>query len=304
MTHILILCGPTAIGKSALALELAQKLNGEIISADSQQVWRELDIGTAKPSPADRAKVPHHLIDVASPDEHFDVARYIALAEQAIEDISSRSRLPLIVGGAGLYIDSLLYGLCPAPPQDPKIRQLLMQRMEIDGVARLYEELQKTDPKRAQKIHPNDKTRIIRALEVYQISGKPLAEFHQRTWRKNPRYNFVQIGVTLPREELVKRIDQRLDWMMANGWDEEVRELLKFYPASSQALQSIGYKQLVQYLQGEKSREEAIAEIKKATRAFAKRQMTWFRKNNVAFLEPKAIASLWPKLLISKHGKS
>ncbi len=274
---ILILCGPTAVGKSKVALELAEKFGGEIVSADSGQVWKELDIGTAKPSFADRQRVPHHLIDVATPGEHFDVARYVELADGAIKAILSRKHLPIVVGGTGLYIRILLYGLCEAPPQDQEIRRQLAGEMEEKGLTFLYDRLNAVDPETAKKIHPNDKTRIIRALEVYEITGYPLSHFHQSHRFQNQRYEARQIGLNCDRKILHENIERRVDWMIANGWAEEVRELLKFYPSDSQALQSIGYKQLVQHLKGRFSLEEAVAEIKKQTRAYARRQLTWFR---------------------------
>lgn len=277
MKKILVLCGPTAVGKSRAALELAQKFNGEIVSADSQQVWKELDIGTAKPTPAQRSQIPHHLIDVASPNARFDVSRYVELADAAIADIVKRGRLPIVVGGAGMYIRVLLYGLCEAPPQDKEIRQKLIQRMETEGLEKLYAELKKKDEKTAPKIHPNDKTRIIRALEVFAITGEPLSSFQAEHRFQNSRYEARQIGLNIDRKRLHQNIERRLDWMLANGWVEEVRELLKFYSSDCQALQSIGYKQIVQHLKGQVPLDETIAEIKQQTRAFARRQLTWFR---------------------------
>lgn len=277
MIPILILCGPTAVGKSALALELAEKFNAEIVSADSQQIWRELDIGTAKPSPQDRARVPHHLIDVASPEEKFDVARYAALADAAIADICGRGRMPLVAGGAGMYLRILLCGLCEAPPRNADVREALMDRAQSEGLPSLFEELKKMDPVAAQKIHPNDKTRIVRALEVHAVTGQTLSQFQKAHAFRQPRYEALQIGLNCDRAELHQKIERRVDWMIANGWGEEVRELLKFYSPDCQALQSIGYKQLVAHLQGRTPLEEAVKEIKQQTRAFARRQLTWFR---------------------------
>lgn len=301
MHSIIVLCGPTAVGKSPLALELAQRFNAEIVSADSQQVWRELDIGTAKPTPAERARVPHHLIDVVSPGEHFDVARYGTLADAAIAEIHVQGKLPLVVGGAGMYIRILLHGLCDAPPRDLGVRRQLTNRLGKEGPTALYEELKKIDPLAAQKIHPNDPVRIIRALEVYQITGRPLSELQQAHAFKKPRYRALQIGLNCDRKLLHEKIERRVDWMVANGWAEEVRELLKFYPPDCQALQSIGYKQLIAHLQGRTTPEKAVAEIKKQTRAFARRQLTWFRaegslrwlcadqKNEIDFILPRTI---------------
>ena len=181
MKKIVVICGPTAVGKSEMALEIAEKFNGEIVSADSGQVWEELDIGTAKPSFADRQRVKHHLIDVAKPSEPFDVSRYVALADQAIAEIIGRGHLPIVVGGAGMYLRILLYGLCEAPPQDKEIRQKIIGRVEKEGLQNLFEALKKIDPDIAKKIHPNDKTRIIRALEVYELTGYPLSHFQNST---------------------------------------------------------------------------------------------------------------------------
>lgn len=287
MKQIILLCGPTAVGKSKVAMQLAEKFKGEIVSADSGQVWEGLDIGTAKPSFEERRRVPYHLIDVVKPGEHFDVAQYIHLADQALEEITGRRHLPIVVGGAGMYIRILLYGLCEAPPQDTTIRQKLADRMEEEGLENLYEELKKIDPPAAKNIHPNDKTRIVRALEVYQITGRPLSFFQKRHRFQNPRYEALQIGLNCDRNLLHQNIERRVDWMIANGWAEEVRELLKFYSSDSQALQSIGYKQIVQYLKGKISLEEAVAKIKRQTKAFARRQLTWFHADKtIQWMEP------------------
>lgn len=297
MRKSVILCGPTAVGKSKIALELADKLNAEIVSADSQQVWCELDIGTAKPSPADRAKVPHHLIDVANPNEHFDVSRYVGLADQAIQDIWDRGKLPLVVGGAGMYIQTLLYGLCEAPSQDPEIRKKIREEIEQKGLQPLYEQLQRIDPGVESRIHPNDKTRILRSLEVYELTGHPLSYFHHRHQNQKPRYEALQIGLNCDRTLLHKKIEKRVDWMMANGWVEEVRELLKFYSSESQALQSIGYQQIVKHLRGEKLLEETTEEIKQTTRALARRQMTWLRaQEGLLWYEPGSYQKILEKV--------
>lgn len=294
MKKLVVLCGPTAVGKSKIALELAQKFDGEIISADSQQVWRELDIGTAKPSWEDRQKVPHHLIDVAKPDEHFDVSRYVELADEAIDTITQRGKIPFVVGGAGMYIRILLYGLCEAPPQDKIIRARLIRQMEAVGLENCYARLKSVDPDASQKIHPNDKTRIFRALEVFEITGSPLSHFQSQHRFQNRRYEARQIGLNCDRKMLHENIEKRVDWMIANGWVEEVRELLKFYSSDSQALQSIGYKQIVQHLKGKLSLEAAIADIKQQSRAFARRQLTWFRADkSIRWTEPSMVKQLY-----------
>ncbi|OGQ05444.1 MAG: tRNA (adenosine(37)-N6)-dimethylallyltransferase MiaA [Deltaproteobacteria bacterium RIFCSPLOWO2_12_FULL_44_12] len=281
LKRIIIICGPTGVGKSKVALAIAKKLNAEIVSADSQQVWKELDIGTAKPSPQALQEVPHHLIDVATPGEHFDVSRYVELADQAIADIIKRGKLPLVVGGAGMYIRVLLYGLCEAPPQDKEIRKRLLEQAKEEGLAVLFEKLRTLDPETSRTLHPNDTTRIVRALEVYELAGKPLSQFQKSHRFQKPRYEASQIGIACDRKILHHKIEQRTDWMIANGWTEEVRELLKFYSSDCQALRSIGYKQIVSHLKGAISLEEALDDIKKQTRAFAKRQLTWFRADKL-----------------------
>lgn len=294
MTPIVILCGATASGKTRLALDLASKWNAEIVSADSGQVWRELDIGTAKPTPEEQRAILHHLIDVANPDEYFNAARYVALADKAITDISARGKLPLVVGGTGLYLKILLHGLCEAPPQDQETRAKLERRIGGKGLAALYAELQGVDPETAQKIHANDTTRIVRALEVFELTGYPLSHFHKQHRSQKPRYAARWFGLPCDRAVLNERIDKRVDWMIANGWTEEVRELLKFCSADSQALRStIGYPQIVAHLRGEISLEEAAARIKIFTRQFAKRQMTWFGADkNIEWIDPNALPTL------------
>lgn len=278
LKKIVIICGPTAVGKSAFAMELARQHNGEIVSADSAQVYRELDLGTGKPTPADRRNIPHHLIDVADPNEIFHASRYLELADRAIADINRRGKLPIVVGGCGLYLRVLLQGLCEAPSQDRELRARLTERIEAEGLEALYRELQTVDPEGATKIHPQDKTRIERGLEVYQLTGKPLSYFHKKHQTQQPRYQAQQIGLYCERSQLHHKIEQRVEWMMASGWVEEVRELLKFVPSDSQALQTIGYRQIVQHLKGNASLPDTIAEIKKQTKAYARRQLTWFRR--------------------------
>lgn len=279
MKKIVIICGPTASGKTKLAIALAERFHGEIVSADSGQVWRELDIGTAKPTFEDRRRIPHHLVDVVTPGEHFDVSQYCALADKAISDIARRGKIPFVVGGTGMYLRVLLYGLCEAPKQDPKLRKKLEERIKKEGSEKLHQELKKIDSELAEKISPNDKTRIIRGLEVHELTGTPLSAFQEEHKLQKPRYEALQIGLSFDRVAIKEKIDKRVDWMVANGWGEEVRELLKFYSADSQAFKTIGYKQWVSHLRGEISLEKTVAEIKKQTKAFAKRQMTWFKSD-------------------------
>lgn len=275
---VIFLCGPTAVGKSKFAYKLLQHFPMEIVSCDSGQVWKGLDIGTAKPSAEVRAQIPHHAIDIVSPSQPFDVADYLTVAHEAIAQISSRGEVPLVVGGAGMYLRLLTKGLCDAPPRDPKIREEIYSQVQTQGLDVLYQELKKVDPNSALKIHPHDKIRIVRALEVHTISSIPLSQFHLRNG--SPVNPVLKIGLNLPREELYARIDRRVEEMMEKGWLEEVRQLLRRCPPTCQALSHIGYRDLVGHLSGKLSLEETISKIKKETRNFAKRQMTWFRADS------------------------
>lgn len=277
MKRIIIICGPTCVGKTAVGIELARRLGGEIVSADSQQVWRGFDVGTAKPTIAQRALVPHHLIDIADPTEHFDAARFVEMADRAIADIASRGRVPLIVGGTGMYLRMLVHGLCDTPPRDVEFR-LEMQR-EIDNVSlsKLYERLQSIDPESAARIKQNDSTRIVRALEIYHMTGVAASELRQSHAFKGKRYDAKWIGLDLERPQLYARINARVDAMVANGLPGEVRVLREKYSDAVQPFSAVGYKEMSAHLRGEIDLAEAIRLIKQNTRRFAKRQLTWFR---------------------------
>jgi len=275
---VLVLVGPTAVGKSATALAMAEQLDCEIVSADSMQIYREMDIGTAKPSPAEQALVKHHLIDVINPDQKFTVADYVELADTAIADILQRGKLPLITGGTGLYINALIDGfLFPDQGENPMLRAQLEEKAHHDPLA-LYQTLQEVDPKAAAKLHPNDLRRIIRALEVYYTRGQPISELQAKMGEQR-KYTPVMIGLTRKRELLYQRIEQRVDQMVADGLVEEVKTLLQRYPSQPTALQAIGYKEIARFLHGELTLEEALALIKRETRRYAKRQWSWFRRD-------------------------
>lgn len=272
-----VLVGPTAVGKTAVAIDLALKLGGEIVNADSLQVYREIDIGTAKPTPAERSLVPHHLVDVARPDEAYDAARYMREGRQVIRELKAQGGLPLVAGGTGLYIKALLHGLFADGGASPAIRERLQEEVRTQGLAALYERLSRADPETAARLPSGDTYRIVRALEVVEATGRPLsALLAEHRFRDSP-YTTVKLGLTMPREELYARIDRRVDLMLAAGWLEEVERLLKRYEASIKPLQSLGYRHLVAHLQGQVSWEEAVAQIKRDTRRYAKRQLTWFR---------------------------
>jgi len=284
---LLVIVGPTAVGKSAVGMELARKLGGEIVSADSMQVYRGMDIGTAKPSQAERAEIPHHLIDVADPDEIFCVARYQEMAREAIRDIAARGRLPIMVGGTGLYVDAVVRGfLFPDEGRNSDIRRRLEGEAEVTGSPALHVRLAEVDPVAAERIHPNDLRRIVRALEVYEVTGMAISEL-QRKHEGESEFDTVIYGLRMARQALNKRIDDRVDIMVEQGLIDEVRSLMEHgYDPRYTAVQAIGYKEFALYLAGEESLEEAIDTLKRETRKYAKRQMTWFRRNpNIRWID-------------------
>ncbi len=269
------LAGPTAAGKSAIALELAERLNGEIISVDSMQVYRGLDIGAAKPSPAERKRVPHHLIDVIDLDESFDAARFVTMARAAVADIQSRGRVPIFCGGTGLYFKAFVEGLGAAPPSDPKIRA----ELEAAPLEALLTELEQRDTATFQKVDRRNPRRVIRALEVIRLTGQPFSA-QRAEWRAGkPALPGHYIGLTRPPGELTARIRQRVDEMFANGLVSETQSLLQRGLAENPtAMQALGYRQVVEHLRGQRSLAETIELVKIRTRQFAKRQLTWFRR--------------------------
>ncbi|HLB25154.1 MAG TPA: tRNA (adenosine(37)-N6)-dimethylallyltransferase MiaA [Nitrospirota bacterium] len=275
MPNLLIIVGPTAVGKTELALALAEEINAEIISADSMQVYRGMDIGTAKPTPDERARVPHHLIDVADPREEFSAGRYVKLAEEAIEDIRGRGKVPLVVGGTGLYVRSLVDGLFEGPGADRALRDELTER-ERREPGSLYAALKGFDPAAADRINPSDVRRIIRALEVYYTSGEPISA-RQAQWSSGQGRPAKVAGLRLARPALYRRIEERVDKMMRAGLLDEVRALKDMgCPRGSASMQALGYKQLMAHLDGETTLEEAVRLIKRDTKRYAKRQFTWF----------------------------
>lgn len=288
----IFIAGPTAVGKSALALALAEQRDGEIISVDSMQVYRGLDIGTAKPTATERANVPHHLIDVVELTGAFDAAKFVALAEKAVKEIQSRGRVPIFCGGTGLYFKAYLEGLGEAPPADEKLRA----ELEAISFAELLRELEQDDPATYAKIDRNNPRRVIRALEVIRLTGKPFsaqrAEWNPSSTRTPPSSQFFSLS--RPATDLHVRINARVDEMFAAGLVEETRELLqKGLEQNKTAMQAIGYRQVVEHLRGERSLPEAIELVKIKTRQFAKRQLTWFRKHAKAkWIELKPGVSL------------
>ncbi len=277
--RVVAVVGPTASGKTTVGLHLARELDGEIVSADSVQLYRELDVGSAKPTAEERAAAPHHLIDVVDPDAPYTAADYERDASAAIREIAGRSKVPIIVGGTTLYVRALLHGLCPAPPGDEAIRRRLAERAIAEGWPALHAELATLDPDAASRIHPNDRIRIERALEVVLATGQPLTRVQETHAFPGNGFPAFQIALRLPRELLYERIDRRVLQMFDEGWIEEVESLLeRGYDPDLKPLQAIGYRDVVQLVRGEQGREEAVRRIQRDTRRFSKRQMTWLRK--------------------------
>ena len=279
---ILVIVGPTASGKTRMAVELAQRHNGEVISADSMQIYRTMDIGTAKPTQEEMGGIPHHMIDVADPEEDFSVARYVEMAARCVDDVLARGKLPIVAGGTGLYIDSLLSGRTFAPfSPDSALRGELEREMADKGGQAMLEELAKVDPEAAARLHPNDHKRIIRALEVYRSTGKTITQHNRETQAIPPRYDALTIGLAFQdRQAMWWRIDQRVDEMVAAGLEDEVRRLLTSgISPKCTAMQAIGYKEFTQALSGEMTWQEAADVVKLRSRQYAKRQLTWFGRN-------------------------
>lgn len=276
---VIVLAGPTGVGKTKLSLALAKALDAEIVSADSMQVYRGLDIGTAKASKEEQALVPHHLIDVANPEEDFNIVRYVELGREAIRDIHSRQKIPLIVGGTGFYIQALIKDLDFSEEEDDGVREALIREAEQGGAKALYQRLQTVDPAAAAAIHPNNLKRVIRALEYYEKTGGRISALNTEQSGKESPYRVLYLVLTLPRETLYRQIEARVDRMMEEGLLEETKRLLERpLPPDATALQSIGYKELAGYIRGDDSREEAVRRIKLASRHYAKRQITWFKR--------------------------
>lgn len=279
---ILVIVGPTASGKTRMAVELAQRHNGEVISADSMQIYRTMDIGTAKPTQEEMGGIPHHMIDVADPEEDFSVARYVEMAARCVDDVLERGKLPIVAGGTGLYIDSLLSGRTFAPfSPDSALRGELERELAEKGGQAMLEALAQVDPEAAQRLHPNDHKRIIRALEVYRSTGKTITQHNRETQAIPPRYDALTIGLAFQdRQAMWRRIDQRVDEMVEAGLEDEVRRLLTSgISPKCTAMQAIGYKEFTQALSGAMTWQEAADVVKLRSRQYAKRQLTWFGRN-------------------------
>ena len=278
----LVLVGPTAIGKTDLSLTLARRYGCEIVSVDSMQVYRHMDIGTAKASLSERSEIPHHLIDIVDPDENYDAARFAIDGLQAIRDIHSRGKIPLLTGGTGLYLRALFEGIFPGVPIDEKTRQILKDRLLAEGSSKLHEELASCDSISAKRIHQNDSQRLLRALEVFYVSGVPWSEHivsHKHQTEGVHFTNALQIGLTTDRQKLYQRINMRCDKMLESGLEDEVRMLLAMgYGRELKAFGSIGYRHILNYIDGHWTKDESIRLLSRDTRRYAKRQYTWFSK--------------------------
>ncbi len=288
---IVVICGPTGVGKTGFAIKLARRFSGEIIGADSMQVYKWMDIGSAKPTAEEQKEAVHHLIDVVNPDETFDAGTFINLADKAISDIISRGKLPIVAGGTGLYIRALLHGLFRQKQADPDIILKLTKELEEFGRDHLHARLARIDPFIAKAVHPNDSFRVINALEVYESTGRIKSEQLKEHGFENERYSSIKFALFMAREKLYERINKRVEIMMDQGFLDEVKGLLKRGCSPDlKPMQSIGYKHICDYLNNKNSYDEAISLLKRDTRRFAKRQFTWFkREKNIIWLKPHEV---------------
>ncbi|MBD5547499.1 MAG: tRNA (adenosine(37)-N6)-dimethylallyltransferase MiaA [Lachnospiraceae bacterium] len=290
---LIVLTGPTAVGKTALSISLAKRIGGEIISADSMQVYKYMDIGSAKITKTEMEGIPHHLIDVLHPDEEFHVFRFQELAKEAMKGIYERGHLPILVGGTGFYIQALVYDIAFGEEKDHSaIRERWEKTAREKGNGFLHEYLEKVDPDSAKAIHPNNQKRIIRALEFYELNGTPISQHNQLERQKESPYDFYYFVLNDDRQLIYQRIDQRVDEMLAKGLVEEVRTLKEMgFRKDMVSMQGLGYKEILSYLDGECTLDEAVYLIKRGTRHFAKRQLTWFkRERDVIWIEKKTFS--------------
>ena len=277
---VIVICGPTASGKTALSIELAKQISGEIVSCDSMQIYKDMDIGTAKPTPDEMQGIKHYLIGHVSPEERYSVADYKADAKKAIKEIIEKGKMPIVVGGTGLYLDSLIYEIEYQDIQlDEEYRKQLEEEVEEKGLEELYKRAKQIDEKAIEKISPNDKKRILRILEIYHATGKTKTEQEIESRKKEVEYDYKVYALDWDRQKLYDRINKRVDMMMEQGLIEEVKQILDKYHTFPTAMQGLGYKEVVEYLEGKLTKEEMVEKIKMETRRYAKRQLTWFRKN-------------------------
>ena len=277
---VIVICGPTASGKTALSIELAKQIHGEIVSCDSMQIYQDMNIGTAKPTPEEMQGIQHYLIGYVSPEQRYSVADYKADAKKAIKEIIEKGKMPIVVGGTGLYLDSLIYEIEYQDIQlDEEYRKKLEEEVEEKGLEALYERAKQIDAIAIEKISPNDKKRILRILEIYHATGKTKTEQEIESRKKEVEYDYKVYALDWDRQTLYDRINKRVDMMIEQGLIEEVKQILDKYDTFPTAMQGLGYKEVVDYLKGDLTKEEMIEKIKMESRRYAKRQLTWFRKN-------------------------
>ncbi|MFH1335917.1 MAG: tRNA (adenosine(37)-N6)-dimethylallyltransferase MiaA [Candidatus Zixiibacteriota bacterium] len=277
---MLVILGPTCVGKTQVSLKLADILKGEIISFDSRQIYQFMDIGTAKPTKEEREKIHHHLIDVIPPDQKFSAADYSKKAREIITQIFEKGKQPIAVGGSGLYLKALIKGFFQGPPADQGIRERLKREAQTSGEISLFDRLKKIDPQAAERIHPHDLVRIVRALEIYELTGKPITDCQQEGQYEPYPTSFIKIGLSLDMRVLYERINQRVEEMVEQGLLEEVKNLKEIWDVLElKAFKTVGYREMILYLNGDLDFKGAIEKIKTNTRHYAKRQMTWFRKD-------------------------
>jgi len=292
--QIIVICGPTGSGKTSFAIEMAREFNGEIISADSMQVYRYMDIGTAKPTTDERARVRHHLIDIIDPVESFDAAQFAKSAHKVIIELHGRGIIPFVVGGTGLYIKALVHGLFRAKPADKKIRMRLNEEATVHGTDFIYKKLKECDLDSAERIHPNDTYRIIRALEIYETTEKAISKYHREHKFADSPFKVLKIGLQINRDALYDRINRRVDAMVDAEFVDEVKGLLeKGYSADLKSMQAIGYRHMIDFIEGRISWDEALRTLKRDTRRYAKRQLTWFRADpEIVWVEPEQVKDI------------
>jgi tRNA dimethylallyltransferase len=302
---IIVICGPTGIGKTSAGIETAEIFGGEIISADSMQIYKYLDIGTAKPTKQETQRVLHHMVDIIDPDEDFSAAKFASMGIEIINRLEKENKVPFVVGGTGLYIKALVHGLFDAEPAaDSDFKIFLKEHAKVYGTEFLYNKLKKLDPEAANKIHPNDTFRIIRAFEVFESTGISISEHQKKHGFLENRFNVLKIGLNVERETLYRQIEKRVDLMIEAGFADEVKRLLDMnYSANLKSMQSIGYRHMIDHITGSTTLDEAVRTLKQDTRRFAKRQLTWFNADpDIIWVRPDQVKDI--KALVEKFIKA
>ena len=305
MEKVIVICGPTASGKTGLSIKLAQKMQGEVISCDSMQIYKHMNIGTAKPTKEEMKDIKHHLIDFVEPSKRYSVADFRKDALDAIDAVLKQNKVPIIVGGTGLYVNCLTQNIqYPTLETNLEYRKLLEQRVKKEGLEVLYEEAKKIDEEAIKNISVNDQKRIMRVLEIYHQTGKTKTELEIESRREPPMYQYIVFAINMDREKLYERINKRVDIMLEQGLIEEVKELLEKYEEFPTSMQGLGYKEVASYLNGELTKEEMIEKLKMETRRYAKRQLTWFRKDpNIIWLDGLKSPEENIKIILEHYNK-